>query len=151
MRGWSGPSFARRIAAASVNSDLASLFFPIFSCTNPICCFVLAHRGWLWPNTWVQSYVKPKSVQVVYSIGVYAVSQCCYSHRLACLALLHPVSRCGQVHTQHCRSVHILGRAAVPFLSPYAVCAVMLDYISSRPRVGWSWPTTRILISSIFW
>jgi len=84
VRGWSGPSFARRIAAASVNSDLASLFFPIFSCTNPICCFVLAHRGW--PNTWAQSYVKPKSVQVVYSIGDYAVSQCCYSHRLACLA-----------------------------------------------------------------
>jgi hypothetical protein len=64
----------------------------------------------------------------------FAITQYpCVAMHIDLLALLRPASRCGQVHTQHCRSVHILGRAAVPFLSPYAFCVVKLDYTWSPP------------------
>jgi len=42
VRGWSGPNLLRRIFAASVNNVFASLFFPVFSYTNPMFSFVSA-------------------------------------------------------------------------------------------------------------
>ena len=42
VRGWSGPNLLRRIFAASVNIVFASLFFPVFSYTNPMFDFVSA-------------------------------------------------------------------------------------------------------------